>query len=107
MNETKELTAKEKAARNDHIRQILPGSHAQDRAVYTQGIAALGPVYVAEAMMRVRTFDTFTEDNDPWHERDFGTFELSTGDKCFWKIDDYNGHDGIRCVLTILLASEW
>jgi hypothetical protein len=107
MPETRELTAQEKAARNDRIRQILPRSHAQDRVVYTRGIGTLGPVFVAEAMMRVRTFAEFTEDNDPYGEHDFGSFTLSTGGKCFWKIDDYAGYDGIRCVLTIMLADEY
>lgn len=101
------LTATEKAARNDRMRAIMPRSHKDDRMVYTRGIAALGPVVVAEAMMKVQTFSEFSEANDPWGERDFGKFTLSTGDECFWKIDDYNGYDGIRCVLTILRSDEW
>jgi hypothetical protein len=31
-------------------------------------------------------FDTFTNDNDPHRERDFGSFDLD-GEKLFWKID--------------------
>ena len=104
-----EITKEAKAirTRNDRMRGILPMSHSADRVVYTQGIASLGPVFVAEAMMRVRTFSEFTPDNDPYGEHDFGSFELSTGDKVFWKIDDYDGHDGIRCVLTVMLAEEY
>jgi hypothetical protein len=101
------LTAADKAHRNDTIRSILPASHRQDRVVYTAGLSALGSAVLAEAFMAVRTFKDFSEGNDPYGEHDFGAFELSTGDKCFWKIDDYNGYDGIRCVLTVLLAEEY
>lgn len=108
MPETKELTAAEKAARNDRIRKILPASHRWDRVVYTAGLSALGPIAVAEAFQTVREFNDFSEGNDPYGEHDFGAFTLSTtGDKCFWKIDDYGGHDGIRCVLTVMLAEDW
>lgn len=107
MPETKELTSQEKAARNDRIRKLLPFSHKDDRIMVTRGIDAQGAQVVAEAIGTVSKFDTFTEDNDPYGEHDFGSFTLSTGDKCFWKIDDYAGHDGIRCVLTIMLADEY
>ncbi len=73
----------------------------------TRGIDALGPTLIAEALGIVANFSEFTEDNDPYGEHDFGSFTLSDGSKCFWKIDDYQGHDGIRCVLTILLAEEY
>jgi len=42
------------------------------RFMITQGVQALGEVTVAEIMKKVRTFDKFTEDNDPYHEHDFG-----------------------------------
>ena len=48
----------------------------------------------------------FTEDNDPWHEHDFGAFEYK-GEKMFWKIDDYHGNEGYDLVLTVMLASEY
>ena len=34
----------------------------------------------------VRTFDTFTAENDPHREHDFGSFEVDDR-KLFWKID--------------------
>ena len=95
------------AARNDRMRAILPFSHPADRVVMTCGIAALEEGARFEAITAVKDFATFTKDNDPHGEHDFGAFTLSTGDKCFWKIDDYQGHEGIRCVLTLLLAEEW
>lgn len=107
MPETKELTNVEIAARNDKIRKLLPFSHKDDRIVMTRGINSMGPIIVAEAIGAVQKQDKFEEGDDPYGEHDFGVFELTTGDKCFWKIDDYNGHDGIRCVLTVMLASEY
>ena len=38
---------------------------------------------------KVQTFDSFTEDNDPHGEHDFGSFEHN-GDRIFWKIDYYD-----------------
>jgi hypothetical protein len=66
---------------------------------------------------KVETFDLFTQDNDPYGERDFGAFEHN-GARIFWKIDYYdltmtNGSEDpsdpkqtVR-VLTIMLASEY
>ena len=62
-------------------------------------------------------FDSFTEDNDPHGERDFGAFEHE-GQRIFWKIDYYdraltygseNPADPQQTVrvLTIMLASEY
>ena len=83
----------------------------------TEGISAQGPEFVAETVSAVRSFDTFTEDNDPWGEHDFGAIEM--GDqKIFWKIDPYDldlqSHSPnpanpavTHRVLTIMLASEY
>ena len=68
-------------------------------------------------MRAVRTFSTFSEDNDPWQEHDFGAVEID-GEKVFWKIDYYdlsmmyaspnpaNESATVR-ILTIMLASEY
>jgi len=61
---------------------------------------------VLDILQKVREFSTFTPDNDPWGEHDFGSFEHD-GQKVFWKIDDYNGQDGYRLVLTVMLADEY
>ena len=66
---------------------------------------------------QVERFDTFTPDNDPHHEHDFGSFEHD-GERIFWKIDYYdrsltNGSEDpsdpaqTTRVLTIMLASEY
>lgn len=90
------------------------------RIVVTPGVIALlqtdGP-RVNALMSAVANFDTFTEDNDPYGEHDFGSFEFD-GEKLYWKIDYYaldmkHGSEDpadirktVR-VLTIMLASEY
>ena len=63
----------------------------------------------------VRDFDTFTPDNDPYGEHDFGALEWE-GERTYWKIDYYDqtltyGEDpsspDCQRVMTILLASEY
>ena len=59
------------------------------RIVVTRGVHEKGAGFVAQALERVRTFDAFTKDNDPYGEHDFGSFELD-GEKLYWKIDCYD-----------------
>jgi hypothetical protein len=98
---------------NDALRQTGEGG----RIVTTSGVMASGPDFIIAVMAAVRTFSTFTEDNDPYGEHDFGAVEVA-GEKLFWKIDyyDQNG-EGLSPdpanpeltvrVLTIMLASEY
>ena len=85
--------------------------------VITQGISALGPDVVTTIIAKVRAFDDFSEDNDPWGERDFGAFDHDD-QKIFWKIDPYDlnlqAHSPNAAnpavtnrVLTVMLASEY
>ena len=87
------------------------------RVVITQGVQAFSEKEQSEVFERVRTFDDFSEDNDPHKERDFGNFTYA-GQKLFWKVDYYNleldggspdpaDPDVTMRVLTILLASEY
>lgn len=84
----------------------------------TAGIDALPALDKAGIMGAVFGFDTFTPDNDPYGEHDFGAFEHA-GKKIFWKIDYYSDST-MRCgsedpadpaqtyrVLTIMLAEEY
>jgi hypothetical protein len=59
------------------------------RWMMTAGVQALGVERVAEVVAAVRRFDRFDEDNDPYREHDFGSFELG-GQRFFWKIDAYD-----------------
>ena len=66
-------------------------------------------------MQKIRDFNDFNENNDPYFEHDMGRIEWH-GDKVFWKIDYYN--DQLTCfedplsptckrVMTVMLAEEY
>lgn len=96
---------------NDNFRKSGIGG----KLLITRGILAL-PDFAA-IIEKVRAFDAFTEDNDPYREHDFGAFEHS-GRNIFWKIDYYDpsmefgsedptdDEKTVR-VLTIMLAEEY
>lgn len=87
------------------------------RLFLTEGVSSLPEEDQSQIRERVETFNTFSEDNDPYGERDFGAFEFK-GEKIFWKIDYYDAtleagspdpadpSVTIR-VLTIMLAGEY
>ena len=87
------------------------------RVVYTPGITALSPESQINIAASVREFNDFSEENDPYGERDFGAFDYE-GRRIFWKIDYYapdmcHGSEDpadlaqtVR-VLTIMLAFEY
>lgn len=97
----------------------------------TPGFRALDAADQLRIRELVETFDTFTKDNDPYGERDFGTvYQCADGqwttarpttgerERVFWKLDFY-GRDlkygsedpadpsKTRRVLTIMLAEEY
>ena len=87
------------------------------RIVCTSGIAALPPETQIRVWGQVSDFDSFTDENDPHGEHDFGNFTLA-GRKFFWKIDYYDAamefgsedaSDPSKTtrVLTIMRASEY
>ena len=76
----------EKIARlNDEFRLTCKGG----RVVLTQGIASMRPDDQLLIVNKVRHFDDFSNDNDPWNEHDFGAFDYN-GEKVFFKIDYYD-----------------
>jgi hypothetical protein len=92
---------------NDAFRQSGQG------IVITPGIQAMNNV--PGLIAAVQTFDSFTPDNDPYGEHDFGSIEWEK-QKTFWKVDYYDqdlkyGEDPLspECwrVLTVMLASEY
>jgi Protein of unknown function (DUF3768) len=87
------------------------------KVMMTCGVDALAPQTKATVMLKVQTFSDFTDDNDPYSEHDFGSFEVN-GEKFFWKIDyyddkmEYGSEDPSDIfkttpVLTIMLAEEY
>lgn len=73
------------ALQNDNFRKHL----SQGTLVLTQGIRSSTKEDLEAIITKVRTFDTFDENNDPYGERDFGSFDFK-GKKIFWKIDNYD-----------------
>lgn len=73
------------ALQNDNFRKHL----SQGTLVLTQGIRSNTPEDLKEIITKVRTFDNFDENNDPYNEHDFGAFDYK-GKRIFWKIDNYD-----------------
>jgi len=92
---------------NDRLRRLIPARENGNGLFLTRGIAALDDREKAEVLRGVRDYDTFTTDNDPWGEHDFGSFKTKAGTHVFWKIDNYHGEDGYNLVCTIMLAEEY
>lgn len=65
------IDVKKIAAQNDKFRKTFEGG----KVLLTCGISALPLLQQQEIMQKVRTFNNFTEDNDPYGEHDFGCFE--------------------------------
>ena len=73
------------ALQNDNFRKHL----SQGTLVLTQGIRSNTPEDLEAIITKLRTFDSFDENNDPYNEHDFGAFDYK-GKKIFWKIDYYD-----------------
>ncbi|WP_027556533.1 DUF3768 domain-containing protein [Bradyrhizobium sp. Cp5.3] len=98
---------------NDAFRRTFSGG----KVMMTSGVNELPDCVKAEALIQVANFAEFTENNDPYDEHDFGSFDL-VGRRFFWKIDYYDkrcefGSDDpadpkkTTRVLTLMLAQEY
>ena len=98
---------------NDAFRTTFSGGNV----MMTAGVDGLPDMVKCGALFEVATFSAFNEDNDPYGEHDFGSFELCSR-KFFWKIDYYDKE--LQCgseapadpektarVLTLMLAEEY
>jgi hypothetical protein len=83
----------------------------------TRGVNALDADVKRRLLVRVRTFDAFTPENDPFEEHDFGSIDVD-GEWFFFKIDYFDplleGHSENAAdpwvttrVLTIMRADEY
>jgi hypothetical protein len=98
-------------ALNDSFRQSMSGG----KVVTTASLS--NHPELGRILDRVRTYDDFTQDNDPYTEHDFGSFAIN-GERIFWKIDYYDrtmtegsldpSDPAVTTrVLTVLRASEY
>lgn len=99
---------------NDEFRKVA----GQGGLAYmTLGIQALPPEDQIQIFNLVKTFNDFSEDNDPYGEHDFGAFDFK-GDRVFWKIDYFDkslayGSENpadpevTERVMTVMLAREY
>ena len=99
---------------NDRFRTTAQGNGSM---MITSGLQYKGAEFIFADVNAVRSFDTFSEYNDPWGEHYFGVVEIE-GEKVFWKIDCYDptltmGSENpanealTHRVLTIMLANEY
>jgi len=72
---------------NDRFRITFLGG----QVMMTTGVKGRGDAFVKGCIGAVRAFDTFSEENDPYGEHDFGILDVD-GQKVYWKIDAYD-HD--------------
>ena len=85
MTSTTMSTAERIRALNDAFRRTFVGG----MVMITAGVEALPDEQRRSMLAKVRAFDTFTEDNDPHGEHDFGA--VDEGGVCyFWKVDAYD-----------------
>ena len=98
---------------NDQFRQTFKGG----AVVVTAGIAALDDATRKRTFAAVQQFDAFDEDNDPWHEHDFGAVEVD-GQRVFFKVEYYDLTRAMHSedpadpakterVMTIMLSDEY
>jgi hypothetical protein len=99
------------------LNDMLRSTGAGGNVMITRGIQALSDENRCAILQKVRSFDAFTEDNDPYQEHDFGSF-LHNGVTINWKIDYYDpslkfgsedpsDDEKTARILTIILAEEY
>ena len=101
------------AALNDHARRTF----RECRVAITQAVAQLVKENVDRILDKVRNYNHFTPDNDPFSEHDFGSIQFGEN-TIFWKIDYYDLELHMHSpdpsdpavtarILTIMLAEEY
>ena len=105
------------ASDNDKLRQSIFNSLGKNKLVLSHDVSQLNLIDGIEVLKLVKEFKTFTKDDDPYGEHDFGSFNFKDI-SYFWKIDYYdndlkfhsedklNAEKTIK-VLTVLRASEY
>ena len=82
------MSKSDKSVRIRELNDLLRRTFAGGKVVMTDGVAALPERELAQLLARVRSFDAFTNDNDPYGEHDFGNIQLAR-QTYFCKLDYY------------------
>tara|TARA_R110001583_G_scaffold187481_1_gene348812 strand:- start:133 stop:471 length:339 start_codon:yes stop_codon:yes gene_type:complete len=103
---------------NDFVRNNLyQVGLTKNKLLLTSGVSALGEERVNAILEKVKNFNDFSEDNNPYGEKDFGSIN-NEGTKIYWKIDYYDNemkyhsedksdpNKTVR-VLTVMKSSEY
>lgn len=101
---------------NDNLRENLL-SPSKNKVVLTVGVSNLPLIEQMLLLKKVKDFNDFTPDNDPYGEHDFGKI-VYNDTNYFWKIDYYDNNcefgsedpsnpDITTRVLTIMRADEY
>ncbi len=100
-------------ALNDELRKTGAGG----KTYLSRGILSKDGDFIAKVTAAVRSFDAFSDDNDPWQEHDCAVLEVD-GETVMFKIEYYDANmeygspdpadtKVTRRVLTIMLAEEY
>jgi len=107
---------------NDQLRKdmftgnMLKKENLKNKIVLTPGIAGLNLIDKEKIFFSVKYYGNFTKNNNPWGEKDFGSFNFKK-ETFNWKIDYYDNDmkyhspdksdpDKTVRVLTIMKAEE-
>ena len=113
MTDTTASTVDRIRALNDAFRRTFIGG----AVMITAGVEAMPAEQRNSLLQKVRAFDAFTDDNDPYGEHDFGAVDEG-GVRYYWKVDCYDRATEFGSpdpadpavttrVLTILRADEY
>jgi len=92
---------------NDRLRRLLPDIPLPHKLILTEGVAGMGVAELNRVLALVRSYDDFTEENDPYLEHDC-IFIEDLICKIDYLDDKYEGLkiDGNR-VFTIMYRNEY
>ncbi len=93
--------ARKTANANDLLRTTCTGAELE----ISNGVAALPPKLIAEALFTMRTFSEFDMQNDPYQIHDFGSFDID-GQTFLFQVQSRRG-DGERGLCKLMLAGEY
>lgn len=108
------MTIKTISELNDKFRH---GDMNLGHCMMTSEVQALAPEKQHQLIQLVRNFDSFTLENDPYQEHDFGKVKIDE-ESYFWKIDYYDNNltygsedpanlNLTKRVLTIMRSDEY